>query len=315
MDQLEIRGKTLSGAVISFREIVEFQFESDRFTPADGFTCTVLSDRGGEIFTRLLLLYQNKKLFEGIVDTQTLSFGEQGESLSFSCRGLPALALDNEACPGTYLELTSDQLIQSHALPFGIKGEQFPYRGVARELLIPKGMSHWEVIQFYCQTVYGKTPFLNREQKVALTPFSSREYFFSNQNPKAIPYTKGSITRNRYQMISKLLVRSRMGNYTKIVVNNLAKGQDVFRERYYHPGREWEGKELLAGEAAVKEKQLDYLEIRLELPQLSVFYVGDLAKFSDSWGSYQSLYVSRVKWKFDAAGLRTQVTLWDKSVV
>ncbi len=315
MAALEIRGKTPSGKVISFPQIVAFQFQSDRFTPADSFTCTVLSNRGSENFSRILLRYNGSNLFEGIVDTQTVSFGATGETLSFSCRSLPALALDNEACPGTCLQLTSDQMIRSHGLPYGISGDAFPYRGIVQEILIPKGMSHWEFIQFYCQTVYGKTPFLNSEKKVALTPFSGREYYFSNRDGKGISYCNGKIVKNRYQMISKMLVRSKQGNYTKIVVNNLAKGQDVLRERYYHPGREWQGKELLAGEMAVKEKQLDYFEIQLELPELSVLHVGDLARFSDPVGAYGSLYISRVLWKFDSAGLRTQVTLWDKTVV
>lgn len=315
MAELEIRGKTVSGRVISFDKIVAFQFQSDRFTPADGFTCTVLSDMASQTFVRILLIYAGKEIFEGIVDTQTYSFGKNGETLSFSCRSLPAMSLDNEACPGTYLNLTADQVIQSHALPYGISGDNLPYRGIAGEFLVPKGTSHWEAIQLYCQKVYGKTPFINSENKVALTPFSSRQHFFSNRDPNGISYSEGSIIKDRYQMISKLMVRSMLGNYTKIVVNNLAKGQDVLRERYYNPGQEWQGKELLAGEMAVKEKQLDYFEIQLEIPGISVFYVGDLARLSDSKGDYSSLYIGQVKWEMDETGLQTRVTLWDKNVV
>lgn len=313
---VEIKGVTLGGNQVKFQNIVEFRFQSDRFTPADDFTCTVLDDAGGVTFVKILFYYNKSLLFEGMVDCQEQVITERETCLRLECRSLSALSLDNEACPGNYFNLTGEQLVRAHGIPYGIKGHQFPYNGRIQEFLIPKGTSHWETMVLYCRKVYGKVPFLDRNKKLRLTPFSEKTYLFSNSCRNGIRFQRGEVRRNRCQMFSKLYIRVGKDGYLKMLENSLAERMGVTRERYYNPSAEWKGKEMTAGEAVVKEKQLDYFEVSLTIPGILPCYVGDLGHFQNGTETYDFLYLSQVVWEMNAEhGMTTQIKLWDKRVI
>jgi hypothetical protein len=312
-----IYGTTISGEVIEFQKILSYYWDSDRYTPVDSLEFSVLDELGTQTIVSVTMKIDGAVVFDGSVDTQIRYIGSQGRYLSFSCRSKACLMVDNEVRPYWYFNLTSDQLIQSHALPYGANGANLPYLATLPQILAQKGISHWEFIELFCQQAYHQLPYLDRDGKICCTPFGEVTHLFSNRERGCFPYERAEIKIDRYQMISKLYIKTGKNDYgatySRVITNSLAQQYGIVRERYYHPEREWENNAMLSGENMICEKQRGYFEITLYVPGIHNIRVGDCAKVDDEHGWYTNLYVSQVRQSCDSSGCVTKLKLWNCS--
>ena len=65
---------------------------------------------------------QDKLVFKGIVDQQTIEYTESGIFLNIIARSLAAYLVDNEAKPQTYYCPSLKTIFEKHIKPFGFKG-------------------------------------------------------------------------------------------------------------------------------------------------------------------------------------------------
>lgn len=314
--ELLVTGTTKNGQTIAFRKLTEFSFRSDRFSPADRLRFTALDAIGAQRVTQVQVKLGGKVLFDGIVDVQKRQSDEQGKRVSFVCRSRTCLMLDNEVKPYLYVHLSAEELVQKHAAPYGVTGFVFPYNAVLEQVLARKGISHWEFVCFFCKRAFGKVPYLTADGRLALTPFGSKVHVFGTGGTA---YAAATVREDRYNMISKLYIKTSEddwgANYGRVMENKVAEAVGVVRERYYHPSVEWENDLWLSGASIIREKQLDYFEIEVQVPRLLEVRVGELARFQDEMGVYDNLYVAQVKLDGGADGFSTTVKLWDKQVV
>lgn len=311
-----ITGKTTENENIMFKVILSFYLESDRFTPADSLEFTVIDDIGSKKLASVQMYVDGSLIFGGIVDVQNRTIGQKGCFTSFVCRSKSCLMLDNEVKPYRYITLSSEELVRNHALRYGVKRAELPYFTTVPVVLANKGSSHWAFIELYCKLAYQKSPYLNRDGVLSCKAFNDRLYRFSNKDSSAIRFLEAQIINDRYNMISKLYVKTGKddsgGTYQYTVNNKAAQSYGVVRERYYHPGHEWENNVTVSAKAYLEERQMDYFEIRLTVAGIYDIQVGDSAEFYDGGGWYQNLYVSQVRQSCDSSGKTTSLKLWNK---
>lgn len=317
MAELKIIGTSSKGTKVEFSDITELTFKSNRFTPADSLEFCSLTSVKGKRIMKICAYLHGKLLFDGMVDVQKTICDDKGIRSVLVCRSKCALMLDNEVIPRLYQNLSAEQLIQTHGIKYGANGHSFSGNPVLKQILARKGFSHWEFISLFCKIAFGKSPFIDQNGKIALSPFSTRELKFGEKGD--IPFTKATQTEDRYNMISALFIQSSVNDfgaqYNKIINNKIAQTIGVLRERYYHPGAEW-GEDLwLSGSNIIREKQLDYFEIELVIPDLIDARVGDLASVDSKLCSYSDLYVSSVILTASENGFTSTVKLWDKKIL
>lgn len=315
MAVLKIFGVTPKGKEIEFHKIAQAEYRSDRFTPADSFVFRVL-EVSNETITRVKAELDGQTLFEGIVDTQKQYWGKDGIYSEYDCRSLFAMLLDNEVKPYLYLNLTADEMLRIHGIPFGIKGGNFPFHTSLPQIIARKGESHWEFICKFCRLAYGKTPYIDGKGFLSLTPFSNQIHILDGQK---YPIVTAKMIEDRYRMISKLYIKTAEddygGVYHKTIENKIATGLGVVRERYYHPGEDWKENSLTSGKDMIRERQLDYFEIDLTFPGLHRFIVGEQAQVKLDNKDFSNLYLAQVKLHSAEDGVTTQVVLWDKTAL
>lgn len=313
-------GATNQGSVITFQHILSLYLDADRFTPADSLECSVLDPIiGNQKFATITLRADGAELFSGYVDVQTRTIGRKGSYTSFVCRSKAALMLDNEVKPYWYMSMSSDQLIRTHAIPYGATGGKLPYSATIAQILAKKGLSHWAFIEQFCRAAYQKRPYLNSKGIITCEPFQNTLHRFSNVNQQAIPFLDAQIKDDRYNMISKLYIKTGKDDYGgsyKYIVNNIgAQRLGVRRERYYHPEAAWQDSALISGKALLEDKQLDYFEIILTVSGIWEIRVGDSAEFYDGAGWHENLYVSQIRQSSDSNGNLTRLCLWNKRAI
>ena len=313
---VRITGTAIDDQKVTFQKIVSLSFESDRFTPADELQFTVLDVLNGR-FKFITMELNGRKIFDGIVDIQKRVIDQKGNYTSFVCRRKTCMMLDNEVKPYWYFNLTSDQLIKSHALPYGANGAKLPKAAVLPQILAKKGISHWEFLTLFCRLAYHRSPYVDRMGNITCDPFQETEHLFSNSRADGIPFLTAELTDDHYQIISKLSVKTGKAEYGATygyVLNNASADQfEIVRERYYHPETEWQGEPALSARQYYEDKQAGFFEVTVTVPGIYDIRAGDSARFEDVIGSYYDLYVTTVRLRSDSDGNTMTITLWEKS--
>lgn len=317
MVELEVKALTNKNKEIMLKKIVDFSFQSDRFSPADSVNLMVLDNIKNHKITKITITLNRKIIFDGIVDVQKSTMNKEGIFSSFVCRSIPCLMLDNEIKPTVFNNLSAIDMLKQNALDFGVKSYIIPYNCTLNRIIAKKGISRWEFINLFCKKAFGKAPFITRDYTLSLEPTNKIKHTFSMKD--GIPFFEVSVSEDRYTMISKLYVKTGQNDfgaeYNGIINNNIAKDLCIKRERYYNPGNEWLDDIKLSAKNVMREHQINYREIEVKILGIRDFKVGDLAQIDSDIGTYNDLYISQVKIMCNDNGYYTRLRLWDKGVV
>lgn len=317
MDFIRIAGVTFDQTAVFLDGCTEVLLEMKRHSPADRLTVTVAHDWRDTRFYALQATLGGEELFLGFVDSQKRVVDETGVHTTIVARSFPARMLDHEIKPGTYRQVTSAQIYDKLAKPYGVKGAAFPKKAVVAEMIAEKGTSLWAFIRQFCKLAYGRSVYIDREQKLSLSPYTGVDHVFGSMG---IPFSSLSVEEDRYSILSTLYIKtdetsSGAAHYGRVLHNGVAEKFHVDRVRYYHPGKIWENDFSLAGRDVLRERQLDYLEMTLELPGIHAIRVGDTASIQDQSGGYSGLYVAEVRYLQQGSGAKTRVKCWDRQIL
>ncbi len=228
-----------------------------------------------------------------------------------------AIPIDNEVKPHIYFKLSSEQLIERHIKPFGIKGAIFPYPTTINFIQIKKGSSHWSVVDLFCKQQYNKIPFLRSDGFISVENFSNNNNItFSNNNPRYINYISAKIIDNRYKIISKIFIKTGIDSYGpsygKHINNHIAEKLNIIRERYFHPTKEWLKNSKASAEYFMKNYQRESISIDLIIPKIININLGQSASFISKEFSNSNLYISQIEFYIGNNGILSYVKLLDK---
>ncbi len=314
---LLIKGKTITGKLVLFKNPVSLSYDADRYIPCDSFSFTSeLQDEKDELCEVSVILDGNL-LFDGIVDRQTISLSNKGKLISLQCRNKTALMIDNEIKPYFYFQLTSDQLFVKYAKPFGIVGFDFPYSAKQNFIQIKKGSSYFTIICEFCRLVYKKVPYVTRDKIITLNPINNKLHIISNSQKNALSYSCVLIKQLNDKVISKLYMKTSTENYGDyygaFFENPNAQKKHIKRERYYHPTnmvtvyKEAETKQIL------EKSNCDSFVIEVTLPYIKNVDIGDCVKLMDDNLAYDNLYISKMSYIISpTVGRITKLYLRDK---
>jgi len=253
------------------------------------------------------------------VDTQTTSSSNKGNIIKIECRNKTALFLDNEVKPNIYFQLTSKQLFEQYASPFGVIGYEFPYEAKQNFIQVKKGSSYWKVINDYCLLVYKKPAYINHNNVLTINPINNTTHTISNTLKNAIKYTNLNVSLNRHKLISKLYMKTATetyGYYYGICIENKsAIDRHIKRERFYHPTSKVTANAKVEAERLVNQSNKDFAVIEVTIPALVNVSIGDNVKIADDVYSNNNLYISSVCHKADQNGITTKLKLLDKKFV
>lgn len=314
---IEITGKTIDDQTLTFQNILSLNYDSDRFIPCDSLDFTATMQFQNIEFYEITVYSDSNILFEGIVDKSEVILSSKGLLRKFMCRNKTALMIDNEVKPNIYSRLTSTQLFDIYARPFGVIKCNFPYNATQWLLQVKKGSSNWTVIEGYCHLNYHTVPYINHQRILTLSPFNDTIHIIGNSKIGALPYEKMNIVNDYHKLISRLYMKTATETYTYyygvVFDNQEAIRRKVKRERYYHPKdiRQYVG--TGETERVINNSSRDFFSVIVTLPSFNNIHVGDCIEIHDDNYSNKNLYVSSVNLKAnDTSGLLTTLILRDK---
>lgn len=317
---LAINARTIEGKRFLLNAPIVFEYYADRYVPCDSLEVTVpVSDNlnYGEEFCEVSAVLNGAKIFDGIVDTQILSYSDKGRLLKLSCRNKTALLLDNEVKPSIYFQLTSKQLFEKYAAPYGVVGTDFPFEVKQNFMQVKKGYSNWRVIQEFCLLAYKALPYINRKNILVLNPLTSNNIHLSKSSFNGKRYSQISYKTYRHKQISRIHMKTATetyGYYYGVVIDNkVALNKGIMRERYYHPISKITVNAKGEAERIIKDSNRSAYETEVVIPEIIDVQIGDSISIAEPILNGKSLFVSRICCRADSTnGIYTRLTLSDK---
>lgn len=310
-----ILGKTIGGQWLEFNNILSLNYDADRFIPCDSFDFAAIIQHEYEEFCEIVANLDDKPFFTGIVDKMEHIFSDKGQIIKMECRNKTALLLDNEVKPNMYFQLTSTQLFEQYARPFGIVGTDFPYVAMHRYLQIKKGASFWSTIQKFCHEIYFATPYINHNHILTLSPYNNINHTLSNT--AGLKFSSLRIINDYSKLISRLHMKTATedyGYYYGVVIDSpIALSKNIKRERCYHPHdiRPNPGKDET--QRLLNKTIREYYSVIVTLPSFEQIHVGDCIDIIDKNFHNSNMFVSGVNVVINQTqGIITTLTLKDK---
>lgn len=313
---ITLKGKTLGGKTCLFKNIISLEFESSLSVPCDSLKAKLPLEYEGEEFKELSGFNGGVCFFEGYVDCQKTEKSKDGMFLIFEARSKTSALLDNEALPYTYCGITSAELFNKFAKPYGVLRSELDRNARLSELQVNKGSSYWGVIESFCVGALKRRPHITRDMVLTVNPLRETEHIISAKSYGSV--IKSAVTYRRDKQISRLNSKTGKtadGNFYGVVLTNpIAREKQISRERYYHPGNLPREIILSESERIIHNSNKDGFIIELRLPEIRDMQVGDRVKFIDGL-SFGGMYIEEMKFHVGADGVFTDLICHDKRFI
>lgn len=186
--------------------------------------CTEFND-----FKYLKVIYDEKTLFTGVVDSVINTVDEKGRQFTVNCRSMSACLLDNHIQPQNMQNITDEIIYHKFLKPFNIGINQINNKPCSGIINFGKNTSIYDVVKEYSSNAFSTEPYINLNGVAVLNgEINSNDFYFSNlYNPLNINSyycTDISVVNNRKDVISKVYVKNNSGEtgYNFVVENENA---------------------------------------------------------------------------------------------
>lgn len=296
-DQTERQLKEVTAAVIDCD--VDIPADSARLMlPCDGQLSR--SARG------LIIRDGDNMVFRGDIDSIVSEEVGGKASMKLSARSLAARLLDNEAEPLDYRKPSAEFILRRHAEPFGISAGEQDRSALGDRLRIVKGMSHWQVIEWFCHMKYHSSPCVTPDGVLYLKglPKGGTAVFGNG----AIPYTGLKESRNRHRLISEIRLKTdKNSGYRSKIANGNPECAGTVRRRYVDVSADNRSMDTVRRMLDVSNRGSYVLSVtcpgcRTEL----LGYGAEVA--SGTLGRLEKLRITGVKYTSDSSGERSVIS-------
>lgn len=292
-----------SGAAHPVEQLTSFCWECSKSRPYASLKLSALDLPAGWVH-RVEAELEGSALFSGRMDTQVWEQTGSGRAGSLTARSATASLTDNEANPMVYHNYSLAQLLYDHGYPYGLSGSSLT-GGTLTQVTCAKGMSHWELIQFYCRMLLGYVPWVNEEGVLMGQQTWGEEISFSSGD-----YRSFTLTLDRTGLISQLYVLDSTDQY-RLITNRFAQSLLAEKTAYYAPPGRWSQNLTQAAGNRFREGQLDYLTGELVIPGLHRYRLGQRVNLAGEGLAFSGLELSGIRLEGDGTGLTTTLTLTD----
>lgn len=298
---------TTHGGMLLLPSPVTVVYNSEFSVPADDVTVEFPYIKGCKDGDFLYGFDGENLVFKGQIDEIITKSSGEKITVKITARSMAGVLLDNEAEPCIYFNASSSVIFERHLQPFGFNGyigDNNPYFGYIK---ISKGMSQWQVLENYCVNKYGKKPRITGDGRVILNGGINGEVLCFGNN-ESYRYISAESRIKRYKVISDVRLKVKQGNrYGSVIKNSLADTRLV-RRRYVDALTG--GGSVGTADRIISTSNGNAFEIELVCPYMLMCEVGNKATINDEViGSYDGLYVHKIRYTADSKSEKTVITL------
>ena len=285
---MTFEGITSRGESIDLGEPSSLRLDRDCDAPADSLQASFLRSTTA-VITRLRVWQEDTLIFDGLVDESESTAGENGFEQTFSARSRAALLLDNEARPQRYSRVSFPILFARHAAPLGFTQYEAPQRSFVGSFSVQKGESEWTVLENFCQQFLHTGVMMRPDGSLYAGAEPAHFWQFGDGG---IAVASVSVKYKLCDLISEAQVQKMdNGSYTCAVWSKIAHALGIRRTRFF----QFSQLAYRHAQDAVEEGEKNWISVTLEIPGRVDALPGDSAAFfSDNWGTFERLRVTRV---------------------
>lgn len=210
------------GKTVTLPAMTGWELRYGAGVPCDAFRVQFPGDKGWQEALSKAVSFtaeeNGQRVFTGLVDEVSLSWGEAGTLAELSGRGMAARLLDNEAPAQSYVSATAAQILRDHVTPFGVETAEPGALSAVPGFTVTGGSSRWSVLYQFARYYNGISPWFDRWGRLHLVPFSNE---VSRTLDNTQPILGLTWREKRYGVLSRVLVQQR-NRFTTAVVNNEA---------------------------------------------------------------------------------------------
>lgn len=269
-------------------------------------------------FKYLKVIFDEKILFTGVVDSITNSVDEKGRQSVISCRSMSAFLLDNHIQPQNIKNITDEIIYERFLKPFKIdinKVSNKPFTGIMN---FGKNTSIYDVVKEYSAKVFSAEPYVNLSGVAILNgEINDNSFYFSNlHNPLTLnSYYCTSITvqKNRKNVISKVYVKNSVNEtgYNLIVENKTAlnSGADCVR---YLDATPHSGNCIYDANKMIDNSNRKGLVCTVKSPCIVYNPVGGTAVVNMDGKLFENLKVMSVAYTYSNKGIESEIKMYKR---
>ncbi len=308
---LTLHATLTDGTSLAFTELLSLTLSKTLALPCDELVVSALCEVPPGELVQVILCYDDRELFTGIVDRQQHCVSAAGSILSLECRSAQAVLLDNEATPRTHYYTRLSTIVRSHAAAYGMRGVRGEDPYLSR-YGVYKGFSVWRAIELFCRQTLGRAPRVTTDGYIDTSPVTpQRTLTIGNRTDGgAQVYTRLTSEINRCGVISSVKVQTRSGYYGTTVHN--ADAADVKRVRLLVPSAEWANLPKRSAQEIIRASMHAKRQIEVCLPGMVECEPGDRAVLCDPPYKNDTLYVGELCCRLSGDGLFTAAVLYDE---
>ncbi len=205
----------------------------------DIMTVVYRYDEEFSFYREVKFVFDDKTVFRGMVDKQTLTHKDGKIYLELHCRSLAGYLTDNEVQPQNVNNITDSVIYHSYMENFGLSVHRIankPYNGIMN---IGKNMSIYDLAEKYCQSVFH-TAFRVNSDGTAFFDGNINDITYSFTNgltdlsENIYSYSAICLEYDRKSVVSQVNVKSSVAenDYTLAVKNPYAQKQKISSVKY-----------------------------------------------------------------------------------
>lgn len=190
-------------------------------------------------FKYLKVIFDEKIIFTGVVDSVINSVDENKIQFVINCRSMSACLLDNYIQPQNMQNITDEIIYERFLKPFKIDINKISNKSYSRIINFGKNTSMYDVVKEYSSKVFSAEPYINSNGIAILNgEINSNSFYFSNlHNPLVVNSyycTNITVQNSRRNVISKVYVKNSVNEtgYNLAVQNESALNNMIDCVRY-----------------------------------------------------------------------------------
>lgn len=308
---LKITITDINGKTISKEHFLSLRFSSSADTPCDALD--VVFDGALEKceYKSIKMFYNDAVMFDGVVDVQTVEYGENGVTSRIQARSNAAFLVDNACIPCTYNKPSSTDLYEKHVKKYGL-ANRLPMLAGEYGLDVSIGDSDWSVINKFIKSVSSLHLRVNAQNELTTVESASgKKICFSNDIQGSVHFSIAKVCIKRAGVVSKVTYKiDSQNNYIYHCDCKEMKDKGINTVRCVNLAELEDYRRGERVKSIIRNSMKNHFAVTLNLPYVLQAPIGTKADFCDrKIGSYDDMIVYSVDIKADGTGAKSVIVL------
>lgn len=269
-------------------------------------------------FKYLKVIFDEKAIFTGVVDSITNTVDENGRRFNVNCRSMLACLLDNHIQPQNMQNITDEILYESFLKPLKLGINSLSNRPCTGIINVGKSTNIYSILKEYSSKVFSATPYINSNGVVCLNgEINSNSFYFSNlYNPLTANsyYCKSiALENNCKEVISKVYVKNNTNEtgYNFIIENENAVNNGIERVRYLDATPN-SGNCIYDANRMIDEGNRKSLICTVKVPCLVYNPIGGTAVVNMDGKAFENLMIASASYTYSVNGIESEIKMYRK---